>query len=99
MLIGAGIYFTVRTRFVQFRRFGHLFSVMARASCHCEGVAIDLTLGGPGAVFWMWCVALIGMATAFEEATLAQLYKVPQPDGTFRGGPAYYIQRGLGSRG
>ena len=63
------------------------------------GVAIALTLGGPGAVFWMWCVALVGMATAFVEATLAQMYKVPQPDGTFRGGPAYYIQRGLGSRG
>lgn len=62
------------------------------------GVAIALTLGGPGAIFWMWCVALIGMATALVEATLAQLYKVPSEDGSFRGGPAYYIERGLGSR-
>lgn len=63
------------------------------------GVAIALALGGPGAIFWMWVMALIGMATAFTEATLAQLYKQPHHDGTFRGGPAYYIQRGLGSRG
>jgi AGCS family alanine or glycine:cation symporter len=62
------------------------------------GVAIALTLGGPGAIFWMWVVALLGMATAFIEATLAQMYKVKHPDGTFRGGPAYYIQRGLGSK-
>lgn len=62
------------------------------------GVAMALTLGGPGAIFWMWLMALFGMATAFTEATLAQLYKVPHTDGTFRGGPAYYIQRGLKSR-
>jgi AGCS family alanine or glycine:cation symporter len=46
----------------------------------------------------MWCVALLGMATAFVEATLAQVFKVPLPDGTFRGGPAFYIERGLSSR-
>nr|WP_157551881.1 alanine/glycine:cation symporter family protein [Kineosphaera limosa] len=62
------------------------------------GVAIALAVGGPGAIFWMWVMALIGMATAFVEATLAQLYKQPHHDGTFRGGPAYYIQRGLGNR-
>ena len=62
------------------------------------GVAAALLYGGPGAVFWMWVVALVGMATGFIEATLAQLYKVTHPDGTFRGGPAYYIQRGLGSK-
>lgn len=62
------------------------------------GVAVALTLGGPGAIFWMWLMALLGMATAFVEATLAQVYKIPHEDGTFRGGPAYYIQRGLGSR-
>src|SRR5690606_41674424 len=61
-------------------------------------VAIALTLGGPGAIFWMWVVAVVGMATAFVEATLAQMYKVRWRDGTFRGGPAFYIQRGLGSR-
>ena len=62
------------------------------------GVALAITLGGPGAVFWMWVVALVGMATGFIEATLAQLYKIPHPEGTFRGGPAYYISRGLGSK-
>ena len=55
------------------------------------GVAIALTLGGPGAIFWMWVMALLGMATAFAEATLAQVFKIPHHDGTFRGGPAYYI--------
>ncbi|WP_141631155.1 alanine/glycine:cation symporter family protein [Mobilicoccus pelagius] len=62
------------------------------------GVAIALALGGPGAIFWMWVMALLGMATAFVEATLAQIYKQPHEDNTFRGGPAFYIQRGLGSR-
>ena len=62
------------------------------------GVAIALTVGGPGAIFWMWVVALIGMATALIESTLGQIFKVRAGDGTFRGGPAYYIQRGLGSR-
>ncbi|MDD7465235.1 MAG: alanine/glycine:cation symporter family protein [Actinomycetaceae bacterium] len=62
------------------------------------GVALALVAGGPGAVFWMWVVAFVGMATAFIEATLAQLFKIRWSDGTFRGGPAFYIQRGLGSR-
>lgn len=62
------------------------------------GVAIALTLGGAGAIFWMWVVAVVGMATAFVEATLAQIFKVRNEDGSFRGGPAYYIQRGLGSK-
>ena len=62
------------------------------------GVALAITLGGPGAVFWMWVVAIVGMATGFIEATLAQMYKVRHPEGTFRGGPAYYISRGLGSK-
>ncbi|TJZ82767.1 alanine/glycine:cation symporter family protein [Paracoccus hibiscisoli] len=60
------------------------------------GVAVALTLGGPGAIFWMWMVALVGMATAYAESTLAQLYKVHGADGMYRGGPAYYISRGLG---
>lgn len=62
------------------------------------GVAIAIVMGGPGAVFWMWVVALVGMATGFVESTLAQMYKITNPDGTFRGGPAYYILRGLGSK-
>jgi AGCS family alanine or glycine:cation symporter len=61
------------------------------------GVAVAITLGGPGAVFWMWVVALIGMATSLFECALAQLYKRTEPDGTFRGGPAQYIRHGLGA--
>jgi len=120
LLVAAGIYFTIRTRFVQFRyfrrMFGQLFNSRVgdggissfQAFCvglasrvgtgNIAGVAIALTVGGPGAIFWMWVVALIGMATALIEATLGQLFKVRAPDGTFRGGPAFYIQRGLGSR-
>lgn len=121
VLLGAGIYFTVRTRVVQVR----LFAVMVRVvggskddakdgissfqafavglasrvgTGNIAGVAVALTLGGPGAIFWMWMVALVGMATAFVEATLGQMFKVRSDDGSFRGGPAYYIQRGLGSR-
>ncbi|MTH77629.1 alanine/glycine:cation symporter family protein [Paracoccus aestuariivivens] len=60
------------------------------------GVAVAITLGGPGAIFWMWMVALVGMATAYAESTLAQLYKEHGPGGMYRGGPAYYIQKGLG---
>ncbi len=63
------------------------------------GVAVALTLGGPGAIFWMWMVALVGMATAYSESTLAQLYKTHGPkgsEGIYRGGPAFYIAKGLG---
>ena len=60
------------------------------------GVAVAITLGGPGAVFWMWMVALVGMATAYAESTLAQLYKENGPGGMYRGGPASYIKKGLG---
>ena len=60
------------------------------------GVAVALTLGGPGAIFWMWMVALVGMATAYAESTLAQLYKTRNAEGNYRGGPAFYIARGLG---
>ncbi|WP_155371240.1 alanine/glycine:cation symporter family protein [Catellatospora vulcania] len=121
LLIGAGLYFTLRTRAVQFRLFPKMISEMRgsrsgedtgvssfQAFCvglasrvgtgNIAGVAIALTLGGPGAIFWMWIVGLVGMATAFIEATLAQVFKVRGPDGAFRGGPATYIQRGLGSR-
>ncbi len=61
------------------------------------GVALAIGVGGPGAVFWMWIIAILGMATAFIESTLAQVYKVKDGD-TFRGGPAYYIEKALGKR-
>lgn len=60
------------------------------------GVAVAITLGGPGAVFWMWAIALIGMATSLFECSLAQVFKRSDSDGTYRGGPAQYILHGLG---
>ncbi|KZN67696.1 alanine/glycine:cation symporter family protein [Pseudoalteromonas luteoviolacea] len=62
------------------------------------GVAVALYLGGAGAIFWMWLIALIGMATSFAESALAQLYKVKDEEGNYRGGPAYYMQYGLNKR-
>ncbi|MGO3219287.1 MAG: alanine/glycine:cation symporter family protein [Psychrobacter celer] len=122
VLIGAGLYFTVVTRFIQFRHFGHMWkllrvsnqgrknggissfealmtSLAARVGTgNLAGVAIAIYLGGPGAVFWMWMTALVGMSTSFIESTLAQAYKVPHSDNVYRGGPAYYIEKGLGKR-
>ncbi|HAO17787.1 MAG TPA: sodium:alanine symporter family protein, partial [Alteromonas macleodii] len=59
------------------------------------GVAVAISLGGAGAIFWMWMIALLGMATGFAESVLGQLYKVRDENGEFRGGPAYYIKQGL----
>lgn len=121
LLIGTGIFFTIRTGFIQFRHFGHMFSVLKnsnksdssgissfQALCtslaarvgtgNLTGVAIAITAGGAGAVFWMWVVAIIGMATSFIESTLAQLYKTKDDQGNYRGGPAYYMEKGLGMR-
>ncbi|UOR11121.1 alanine/glycine:cation symporter family protein [Halobacillus amylolyticus] len=61
------------------------------------GVAAAISVGGPGAVFWMWMVALLGGASSFIESTLAQVYKVPNKD-QYRGGPAYYMEKGLNNR-
>ncbi|MCU9614976.1 alanine:cation symporter family protein [Caldibacillus lycopersici] len=61
------------------------------------GVATAIAYGGPGAVFWMWLIAFFGAATSFVESTLGQIYKTKQ-DGEYRGGPAYYIEKGLGYR-
>ena len=62
------------------------------------GVATAIYLGGPGAVFWMWCTALLGMATKFSEVTLAVIYREVTPDGSYVGGPMYYIRNGLGPK-
>ena len=62
------------------------------------GVALAISIGGPGSVFWMWLLALLGGATAFVESTLAQLWKTKDAEGNYHGGPAYYMTRGLGWR-
>ena len=132
-LIGCGLWFTWRTRFVQFRMVGEMLRLLTETAVktveeqvrekdaggrkrhissfqafavsvatrvgtgNLAGVATAIAVGGPGAVFWMWIIALIGSATAFVESTLAQLYKQKHKD-SFIGGPAYYIQRGLKKR-
>lgn len=74
-------------------------SLSARVgSGNLAGVAIALSLGGPGAIFWMWVITILGMATGFAESLLAQVYKVRDSKKEFRGGPAYYIEQGLNSR-
>ncbi|HSQ89824.1 alanine/glycine:cation symporter family protein [Romboutsia sp.] len=122
-LIVLGIYFTVKTKFVQFRNLKEMFRLLGQgaskgdkkegqvssfqAFCistasrvgtgNIAGVAIAIVVGGPGSVFWMWLIALIGSASSFVESTLAQIFKVK--DGkTFRGGPAYYMEQGLGKK-
>ncbi|EJO46261.1 alanine/glycine:cation symporter family protein [Enterobacter sp. SST3] len=121
LLLGAGIWFTLRSGFIQFRyirKFGRSLknsvtpqpggltsfqalctSLAARlGSGNLAGVALAISAGGPGAVFWMWMTALLGMATSFAESSLAQLYKEKDKRGQFRGGPAWYMARGLGMR-
>lgn len=122
-LVGCGLWFTWKTRFIQFRMLGEMIrllgdvtskpkgggehvssfqafsvSVATRVGTgNLAGVATAIVVGGPGAVFWMWVVALVGGATAFVESTLGQLFKRRQSD-SFIGGPAYYIERGLRCR-
>ncbi|MBU3134795.1 alanine:cation symporter family protein [Clostridium gasigenes] len=122
MLITTGIYFTFRTKFVQFRNIKEMFRLLGDAGgkdtdknsissfeafCistssrvgtgNLAGIATALAIGGPGAIFWMWLIALIGAASSFIESTLAQIYKV-KDNGSFRGGPAYYMEKGLKKR-
>ena len=76
-----------------------VLSVAGRVGAgNIAGVAVAISLGGAGAIFWMWLIGLIGMATSFFECTLAQVFKIAEPDGTYRGGPAYYIEHGLDKR-
>ena len=122
-LVCCGLWFTWRTRFVQFRMIGEMIRLLGDSAVPSEkgkrhissfeafavsvatrvgtgnmaGVATAITIGGPGAVFWMWVMALMGSATAFVESTLGQLFKLHHED-SFVGGPAYYIQRGLHCR-
>lgn len=74
-------------------------SMAARVGAgNMAGVAVALTTGGPGAIFWMWLIAFLGMATSMVEATLAQVFKVKDEEGQFRGGPSYYMTNGLGQK-
>ena len=122
LLVAAGIYFSIRTKFVQFRLISDAIKALKEkaenndngksvssfqaltistasrvGTGNIAGIATAIVAGGPGAVFWMWVMAIVGGASAFVESTLAQVYKVK--DGKeFRGGPSYYIERALGKR-
>ena len=125
MLIILGLYFSIKTKFVQFRYIKEMFRLLTdglskdkskeknsvssfQAFCistasrvgtgNLAGIAIAISYGGPGAIFWMWLIAFIGAASSFVESTLAQIYKVKDADGSFRGGPAYYMEKALGKR-
>ncbi|WP_375723265.1 alanine:cation symporter family protein [Arcobacter sp. KX21116] len=118
-----GIFFTISSRFVQFRYFFKMFHILRETAHDKEGhissfqalmlsvagrvgggniagVAVAITLGGAGSVFWMWVIGLVGMATSFFECSLAQLYKEKDgiDAGVYRGGPAYYATKALGQR-
>lgn len=120
MLLGCAIWFSIRTRFVQFRMFREMIVLLSESAGkgkkgekhvssfqafaisiasrvgtgNLAGVATAIAIGGPGAVFWMWIIALLGASSAFIESTLAQLYKTRGKD-SFIGGPAYYMKKGL----
>ncbi len=121
LLLGTGLYLTVRTGFVQITKLGHGFGVTSGkyddpddpgdvshfqalttalsatvGIGNIAGVAMAIHWGGPGALFWMWVTAFLGMATKFSEVTLAQKYRITDEVGTVAGGPMYYIERGLG---
>ncbi|RBP96286.1 AGCS family alanine or glycine:cation symporter [Cytobacillus firmus] len=123
VLIILGLYFSLKSKFVQFRYFGEMVRILGDKSMvsaegkrgissfqaftisaasrigtgNMAGVATAIAAGGPGAVFWMWVIAFLGAASSFVESTLAQIYKVKDKDG-FRGGPAYYMEKGLNKR-
>lgn len=117
LCLGAGIYFSIITRFLQIRYLREMIRLLFQGKSsqkgvssfqaftiaiagrvgtgNIAGVATAIAMGGPGAVFWMWIIAFLGSASAFIEATLGQIYKEVK-DGEYRGGPAFYIEKGLG---
>ena len=124
-IIGVGLYLSIRTGFLQIRKFGYAmrctigrmfkkkeasdgsitpFQAVCTALAatvgtgNIAGVAGAIALGGPGAVFWMWISALLGMCTKFSEVTLAVHYRERNSNGDYVGGPMYYIKNGLGSK-
>lgn len=115
LLLICGIWYTIKTKGVQFRMIGEMFRLLTQneksskvssfqaftvslasrvGTGNLAGVATAIVIGGPGAVFWMWVMALIGSVNAFIECTLAQLFKVKGKD-SYVGGPAYYIKKAL----
>jgi AGCS family alanine or glycine:cation symporter len=120
LCLGVGLFFSIRTRFMQVRGFAEMvrlttsgkksaagvssfqalaISLSGRVGIgNIAGVATAITAGGPGAIFWMWVMAFLGAATSYVECTLAQIYKQKDNHGQYRGGPAYYIEKGMGQK-
>ncbi len=120
LCLGAGLYFSIRTRFMQIRGFTEMlrlttsgktsaagvssFQALAMSLSgrigvgNIAGIATAIAAGGPGAIFWMWAMALLGASTSYIECTLAQIYKEKDNHGQYRGGPAYYIEKAMGQR-
>jgi alanine or glycine:cation symporter, AGCS family len=118
LCLGAGLWFTVRTRAMQLRGFAEMCRLTVRGQKseagvssfqalaismagrmgigNIAGVATAIAYGGPGAVFWMWVMGFLGASTSYIECTLAQIYKVKDAEGRYRGGPAYYIEKAMG---
>ncbi len=119
LCLGAGLYFSIRTRFLQVRHIKAMvrllfggeasdqgvtsFQAFALAVAgrvgtgNIAGVATAIAMGGPGAIFWMWVIAFLGAGSAFVESALAQVYK-QEVDGVYKGGPMYFIEKGLGMK-
>lgn len=117
LCLGAGIYFSIVTRFLQVRYVREMIRLLFSGKAsnkgvssfqafslaiagrvgtgNIAGVATAIGMGGPGAIFWMWVIAFLGSASAYIEATLGQIYKEVR-EGEYRGGPAFYIEKGLG---
>ena len=120
LCLGAGLYFSIRTRFMQVRGFFEMLRLTASGKTSAAGVssfqalamslsgrigigniagiATAITMGGPGAIFWMWVTAFLGASTSYIECTLAQIYKQKDDHGQYRGGPAYYIEKAMGQK-
>jgi len=123
LLVGTGLYLTVRTRFVQFTHLGHAVGCIRGKYDHLQdagdishfralttalaatigtgniaGVATAIVMGGPGAIFWMWLTAVVGMATKFASCSLAVHFRVIHDDGSASGGPMYYLEKGFRPR-
>lgn len=119
LLIVAALYFSFKTKFMQFRMFKEsiksllhkpengkvspfqslMISMASRIGVgQIAGITFAIIFGGPGSIFWMWLMAIFGCTSAFIESTLAQIYKVKNADGTFRGGPSYYIKKLTGKK-
>lgn len=120
LCLGAGLYFSVRTRFMQLRSVPEMVRLLLSGKSseagvssfqalaislsgrvgigNIAGVATAIAFGGPGAVFWMWVMALLGASTSYVESTLAQIYKEKDDEGRYRGGPAYFIEKAMGQK-